>query len=78
MADKWSIKPILAEKMADILIFMADKDFITTDNIISTLGFSETTAKRYLRQLVQIGYIEAQGGNKNRRYTMKVKDLNNI
>lgn len=24
MADKWSIKPILAEKMADILIFMAD------------------------------------------------------
>lgn len=58
--------------------FLADKDFVTTDNIISTLGFSETTAKRYLRQLVLIGYIEAQGGNKNRRYTMKAKDLNNI
>lgn len=77
MADKWSIKPILAEKMADILIFMADKDFVTTDNIISTLGFSETTAKRYLRQLVLIGYIEAQGGNKNRRYTMKATDMKN-
>ena len=71
MVDKWSIKPILAEKMADILIFLADKDFVTTENIISTFGLSETTAKRYLRQLVQIGYLEAQGGNKNRRYTLK-------
>ena len=71
MADKWSIKPVLAEKMADILIFMADKDFITTEMITSSLGFSDTTAKRYLRQLVQIGYIEAKGGNKNRKYTLK-------
>lgn len=26
MVDKWSIKPSLAEKMVDILEFLADKD----------------------------------------------------
>lgn len=61
MADKWSIKPSLAEKLVDILLFMADKDEIKT----------ETTAKRYLRQLTEFGYLEAHGGNKNRTYSKK-------
>ena len=69
MVDKWSIKPSLAEKLADILIFVADKKEIRTENIVSTLGFTETTAKRYLRQLAAFGYLEAHGGNRNRCYT---------
>ena len=69
MVDKWSIKPSLAEKLADILIFVADKKEIRTENIVSTLGFTETTAKRYLRQLAAFGYLEAHGGNRNRSYT---------
>ena len=39
--------------------------------IIGKLGFTETTAKRYLRQLTEFGYLEAQGGNKNRTYVKK-------
>ena len=69
MVDKWSIKPSLAEKLADILIFVADKKEIRTEFIVSTLGFTETTAKRYLRQLAAFGYLKAHGGNRNRSYT---------
>ncbi len=70
MADKWSIKPSLAEKMVDILIFMADKQEVATDDIISEFGFTATTAKRYMRQLTEFGYLEAHGGNKNRSYSI--------
>ena len=68
MVDKWPIKSSLAEKLVDILVFMADKQEITTDEIISEFGFTATTAKRYMRQLTEFGYLEAHGGNKNRSY----------
>ena len=68
---KWSIKPSLAEKMVDILDFVADKDQITTEAIVGHFGFNPTTAKRYLRQLTEFGYLESHGGNKNRTYSKK-------
>ena len=71
MVDKWSIKPSLAEKLVDILEFVADKDQITTEKIVSHFGFNPTTTKRYLRQLTEFGYLEAHGGNKNRTYIIK-------
>ena len=71
MVDKWSVKPSLAKKMVDILDFVADKDKITTESIVSHFGFTPTTAKRYLRQLTEFGYLESHGGNKNRTYTKK-------
>ncbi len=71
MVDKWSIKPSLAEKLVDIIKFVADKDLITTEEIVSHFGFNSTTAKRYLRQLTEFGYLEAHGGNKNRTYSKK-------
>lgn len=70
MVDKWSIKPSLADKLVDILEFVANKDLITTEEIVSHFGFNPTTAKRYLRQLTEFGYLEAHGGNKNRTYSM--------
>ena len=71
MVDKWSIKPTLAKKLADILIFADGKDEITTEIITKQFNLTQTTAKRYLRQLTKFGYIEAQGGNKNRTYKKK-------
>lgn len=68
MVDKWSIKPSLAEKLVDILSFVADKDAITTEMIVRQFNFTTTTAKRYLRQLTEFGYLKANGGNKNRTY----------
>ena len=71
MVDKWSVKPSLAEKMVDIMDFVADKDGFTTEQIVNHLGFNATTAKRYLRQLTEFGYLESHGGNKNRTYSKK-------
>ena len=73
MVDKWSIKPSLAEKMDDILEYVADTDEITTDLIVTHFGFSATTTKRYLRHLTEFGYLEAHGGNKNRTYSRKAE-----
>ncbi len=74
MVDKWSIKPFLADKLADIMAFMADKEKIRTENLVKEMGLADTTAKRYLRQLAELGYIEAHGGNRNRYYTKKNND----
>lgn len=70
LADKWSITTPSANKMVDILAFMADKAEIKTENLVSELGFTATTAKRYLRQLTEMGYVKAHGGNRNRTYTL--------
>jgi len=72
MVDKWSIKPTLAEKMVDILAFVADKEEFTTETIVRQFGFTATTAKRYLRQLTDYGYLESHGGNRNRTYQLKI------
>ena len=42
---------------------VADKSEVKTESIVSAFGFTETTAKRYLRQLTEFGYLEAHGGS---------------
>lgn len=71
MTEKWSIKPALAKKLADILVFADEREEITTEAITKQFNLTQITAKRYLRQLTEFGYIEAQGGNKNRTYKKK-------
>ena len=71
MAGKWSIKPSLAAKLADVLEFASDKDELTTEQIVSHFGFTPTTAKRYLRQLTEFGYLVSRGGNRNRTYAKR-------
>ena len=71
MVDKWSIKPTLAEKLVDVLAFVADKEEFSTEAIVRQFGFTPTTAKRYLRQLTEFGYLESHGGNRNRTYRLK-------
>ncbi len=51
---------------------MADNQEVKTEEIISRFGFTATTAKRYLRQLTEFGYLEARGGNKNRTYVLQL------
>lgn len=70
MIDKWSIKPTLAEKLVDIMVFVADKESFTTEDIVHHFSFTPTTAKRYLHQLTEFGYLEARGGNRNRSYRL--------
>lgn len=56
--------------MDDILLFMSDNETVTTERIVQQFDLTITTAKRYLRQLVEFGYLESLGGNKNRRYKL--------
>lgn len=74
MVDKWQIKPSLAEKLADILLFMDGKEQVTTEVVTRQFGFNATTSRRYLRQLTEFGILEAQGANKNRSYRMCKKE----
>lgn len=73
MVGKWSIKPSLAGKLVDILYFIANENIITTEQIVNHFGLAPTTAKRYLRQLTQFGYLESHGGNRNRTYRSVLK-----
>lgn len=72
LVDKWSINRDLADKMADILVLVVDKKEITSEMVVNQLGVSSTTAKRYLRQLVEMGYLMAHGGNRNRTYSRTI------
>ncbi len=63
-------KKAWAKEMVDILAFMAYKQNVTTDEVVSEFGFTATTAKRYMRQLTEYGYLEAHGGNRNRSYSI--------
>jgi DeoR/GlpR family transcriptional regulator of sugar metabolism len=60
----------LADKLADIMLFVAEKEEFTTEHIVQYFGFTPTTAKRYLRQFTGFGYLVARGGNRNRSYSM--------
>ncbi len=73
LVDNWSIKPTLAGKLVDILLFMGENNEVTTEQIVEQFGFTTTTAKRYLRQLTEFGYLDSMGGNKNRSYRLKEK-----
>lgn len=55
--------------MVDILSFVDDKAEFKTEDVVQRFGFTTTSAKRYLRHLVDFGYLEAHGGNKNRTFS---------
>ncbi len=69
MVDKWSIKPSLAQKLVDILTFVDDKTEFKTEDIVQRFGYTTSTTKRYLHQLIDFGYLEAHGGNRNRTFS---------
>ena len=48
-----------------------DKSEFTTEVIVQHFGFTPTTAKRYLSQLTEFGYLEVHGGNRNRSYRLR-------
>ena len=74
-SEKMVDKSLLKQKMVDILHFMSDKSQITTEELVRHFDFAPTTAKRYLRQLTEFGYLESLGGNKNRCYKLKEGEL---
>lgn len=68
-ADKMSITDGMADKLADIFIFLKDHPKSPTSSIVTLIGLGDTSAKNYLRCLVSLGFIKAEGANKNRTYS---------
>ncbi|MBR6142295.1 MAG: helix-turn-helix domain-containing protein [Bacteroidaceae bacterium] len=65
----------MAEKLVDILAFVADKEQITTEALVRQFGYSATTTKRYLQLLTELGYLEAQGGEQEQDISHQLKQL---
>lgn len=68
MKEKWFVEAGIAEKLTEILSYVADRQFFTTGEVVAKFSLSPSTAKRYLAQLVAMGYIHSIGANRNRRY----------
>jgi predicted HTH transcriptional regulator len=68
LVDKWSITDKMADKMADVLLWIRQQKTVKSEEIVAQFNVNPTTAKRYLRQLSDMGLIRAAGGNRNRVY----------
>lgn len=68
IAGKCTIGPSMVDRMTDIMDYIADKDQITTNEVVNHFGFTPNIAKQCLSQLMELGYLEAHGAKNNRTY----------
>ena len=68
-ADKVSITDEMADKLADIVIYLKKYPKSSSSSIATLIGLGDTSAKNYLRRLISLGLIKAEGANKNRTYS---------
>lgn len=67
--DKVSITDEMADKLADIVIYLKNHPKSPSSSIATLIGLGDTSAKNYLRRLVSFGLVKAEGANKNRTYS---------
>ena len=68
-ADKVSITDEMADKLANIVIYLKSHPKSPSSSIATLIGLGDTSTKNYLRRLVSLGLIKAEGANKNRTYS---------
>ena len=68
-ADKVSITDEMADKLADIVIYLKNHPKSPSSSIATLIGLGDTSTKNYLRRLVSLGLVKAEGANKNRTYS---------
>lgn len=71
-ADKITDKLPINGKIETIYRYVMDNPHVTSDKVATYIGLSQESAKKYLRQLVALGYIIPEGANRNRTYSVKV------
>ena len=71
LVDKLSINNRLADKKCDICLYLKQNPYSSTASVAEVLGVSVSSAKIYLRRLVEAGLIVPYGANKNRTYSLK-------
>lgn len=68
--DKLSINAGNVDKLCEILLYLRQNPHSSTASVAQTLGVSVSSAKIYLRRLVDAGLIVPYGANKNRTYSL--------
>ena len=69
-ADKVPINGESANKLADIIIYLGNNPNSNSNSIAQLLGVGITSSKKYLRILIELGFVVAHGANKNRTYSL--------
>lgn len=67
-----------ADKLADIIIYLGNHTNSKSNSIAQLLGVGETSSKKYLRKLIELGFVVAYGANKNRTYSLTQEILMSI
>lgn len=71
-SSRWIIKDELSTYentyYNDLIVYFEKNEYITTKTFSEIIGRSEPTARRYLSKYSELGFLEAIGKNKNRRY----------
>lgn len=63
-----SDKEKMSDKLSDIVVWAAEEEFVTTSMVVSQFCIDERNARRYLTRLADLGYLTAEGENKNKKY----------
>ena len=71
IGDKLPIKDEVVDKLADIVVFLSGITESNSTAISQVIGKGISTTKNYLTLLINLGMVEAHGGNKNRTYSKK-------
>ena len=69
--DKLPIRDEIVDKLADIVVFLSGTTESNSAVISQLIGKGISTTKNYLTLLINLGMVEAHGGNKNRTYCKK-------
>jgi predicted transcriptional regulator len=68
LVEKWSINEKVVDRMVDILALIREKQVVRMEDIVSQVSLNTSTAKRYLRRLIDMGQVIPEGENRNRKY----------
>jgi DNA-binding IscR family transcriptional regulator len=74
LVDKWPLSNKLADGLASLLKMVREQQEVRSEDAVKQLALNPTTAKRYLHQLVKMGLITAEGGNRNGIYREVARD----
>jgi predicted HTH transcriptional regulator len=71
LSDKTKMPSKMSDKLSDIVVLAFSNEFITTSMVVLRLAIDERNARRYLTRLVDLGYLTAEGENRNKKYRYK-------
>ena len=61
----------MSERLSEIIMMAKSQELIAASDVFSLLSVDERQARRYLNRLVDLGFLEAEGVTKNKKYRYK-------